>query len=381
MSETENGYFMNIAPEPASGTGFFRLVAELDGERLLRVDPHIGFSHRGIEKIMENRSVLQGLVYADKLCREIPFCDVYPYVLAVERLAGIDVPERAGVLRAMLAETARVSAHIRTIGRLLRDTGNRLGPSIAEKACSRIDALISAAIASPAATYFRPGGVAGDIDENVGEMFDDWAKNAVPPVLKELKKLTENPVFRSRVEGCGVIGRKEAQTAGLTGITARAAGEYRDVRKTNPYDAYDSLDFSVPVGRDGDAMTRCLLRFDEIRQSLAIVRQTVLLLKTKKGAVSAFGRSGDKTLSDWSDRYSAGLVLPDGEVYAPVETPVGETGCFLVGNGTEKPYRCHFRSACFPVLQLLPDLLKGLELADVEPVIGSLGLIMTEADR
>lgn len=381
MIGSENGYFMNIAPEPASGTGVFRLVAELDGERILRVDPHIGFTHRGIEKILEGKDVLQGLVYADKLCRKIPFFGTYPYVLAVERLTGTEVPERARIIRVMFAETARVAAHLRVIGRLLRDAGNRLAPSIAEKACLRIDALISAAAGSPVPTYFRAGGVAGDVSAGACARFDEWAKNEVHPVLEELKTLAGDPVFRSRVEGRGVIGRERAKDFGLTGIAARAAGEGRDVRAAEPYDAYGQIDFSVPVGRDGDGLTRLTLRFDEIRQSLAIVRQAVSLLKTVKGRVSAFDRSDGDALADWSERYGRGLLLPEGEVYAAVESPLGETGALMVGNGAAEPYRCHFRSASFPMLQILPDLLTGADLADVEPLIGSLGIMMTEADR
>lgn len=381
MTDVAETSFVNIAPEPATGLGLCRLVAQLDGEKVVRLDSHIGFCHRGIEKMLESVNVTQALVWCDKLCRTVPFAGGYAFVLAAEKLAGVEVPKRAKQIRSMLSEIARVSALLTMTGNLARDTGNATAGAIAAQAAARAIALCRKIVRFPFGTYFRVGGVAGDLTDGFADDAAGWASE-MPPVLDELKSLVDNGIFRSRTKGIGVIGADDALTAGLTGDNARASGVKRDVRADEPYDAYADVDVAIPVSKDGDCYARYKIRMDGIEQSLDLIAQ--LLPQFAEGEVNAFKHPETTTLTGLSTHFEnvvKGLPLPAGGVYAAVETPFGETGVYLQGDGSPVPYRCHIRSAGFPAMQALAQIAVGADLVDIRPTVSSLGVSMTEVDR
>lgn len=383
----EDGSFMNIAPEPAAGIGMCRLVAQLDGETVRRIDPHIGFSHRGIEKLMEEQNLLQGLVLADKLNRSAPFSCVHSFVLAAEKLLGVSVPRRAACIRVMLAETGRILSHLRATANLAADTGTDIVYPVVRKASERIYALLDkVCLFCPLSVYIRPGGVKHDIAPQSAELIFNWLTKELPSVLTEIEDLlTENRIFKSRTVGIGVIEAQDAVSSGFSGVNLRACGVRWDLRISEPYEIYDALSFDMPLKTQGDCYARYLLRIFEIYQSMSIIRQILDVLPEGDVILPDFSINDDPdSLTELSRRfelYGAGTVIPAGEVYAATESPLGEFGVFLVSSGTQRPYRCHFRSAGFPVMQALDKLTAGCDLADVRVILSSLNLITTETDR
>lgn len=383
----EDGSFMNIAPEPAAGIGMCRLVAQLDGETVRRIDPHIGFSHRGIEKLMEEQNLLQGLVLADKLNRSAPFSCVHSFVLAAEKLLGVSVPRRAACIRVMLAETGRILSHLRATANLAADTGTDIVYPVVRKASERIYALLDkVCLSCPLNVYIRPGGVKHDIAPQSAELIFNWLTKELPSVLTEIEDLlTENRIFKSRTVGIGVIEAQDAVSSGFSGVNLRACGVRWDLRISEPYEIYDALSFDMPLKTQGDCYARYLLRIFEIYQSMSIIRQILDVLPEGDVILPDFSINDDPdSLTELSRRfelYGAGTVIPAGEVYAATESPLGEFGVFLVSSGTQRPYRCHFRSAGFPVMQALDKLTAGCDLADVRVILSSLNLITTETDR
>ena len=387
MTTLQESYFMNIAPEPAAGIGMCRLVAQLDGEKVCRIDPHIGFSHRGIEKLMEEHNLLQGLVFTDKLNRSAPFSCVHSLVLAAEKLLGVKAPKRAECIRVILAETGRILSHLRATANLAADTGTDIVYPVVRKACQQAYALLdTVCVSCPPAVFIRPGGIKNDIAPQSKELIFNWLTKELPPVLIEIEELlTENRIFKSRTVGIGVIGEQDAVAAGFSGVNLRACGVKWDLRISEPYEIYDSLSFDMPVNPEGDCYARYLLRIFEIYQSMSIIRQILEMLTVRDVLLRDCCR-GEKadTLTALSRRfelYGTGTALSAGEVYAATESPLGEFGVFLISDGSEKPYRCHFRSAGFPVMQALDLLTKGYDLADVRVILSSLNILTTETDR
>lgn len=381
MTDIAETSFVNIAPEPATGMGICRLVAQLDGEKVVRLDSHIGFSHRGIEKMLESVNTAQALVWCDKLCRTVPFAGGHAFVLAAEKLAGVDVPKRAKQIRTLLSEIVRVSALLTMTGNLARDTGNAAAGAIAAQAAVRTTALCRAVTRYPFGTYFRVGGVAVDLADGFQDRVSEWMSE-MPPVLDELKSLIDNGIFRSRTKGIGFIGADAVLAAGLTGDNARASGLKRDVRADEPYDAYSDVEVAVPVANGGDCYARYEMRIDGIYNALKLIDQ--LLPQFAAGEINAFKRPETTTLTGLSTHFEnmvKGLLLPEGGVYAAVETPFGETGVYLQGDGSPVPYRCHIRSAGFPAMQALAKIAVGADLLDIRPIVSSLGVLMTEVDR
>lgn len=383
----EDGYFMNVAPEPAAGIGMCRLVVQLDGETVRRIDPHIGFSHRGIEKLLEKRNLLQGLVLADKLNRSAPFSCAHSFVLAAEKLSGVRVPRRASFIRVMLAETGRILSHLRATANLAADTGTDVVYPLVYKMSERIYAILDEVCRScPVSVFVRPGGIKNDIAPQSGELIFNWLTKELPPVLAEIEDLlTENRIFKSRTVGVGVIGAQDAVTAGFSGVNLRATGMDWDLRIAEPYEIYDALSFEIPLKTQGDCYARYLLRIFEIYQSMSLIRQILEKMPEGEVLLPEFAIKDDPdSLTELSRRfelYGAGSPIPEGEVYASVESPLGEFGCFMISNGKEAPFRCHFRSAGFPVMQALDQLTAGCDLADVRTILSSLNIITTEIDR
>ncbi len=383
----EDSYFMNIAPEPASGIGMCRLVVQLDGEKVCRVDPHVGFSHRGIEKLLERRNLLQGLVVTDKLNRSAPFSCAHSFVLAAENLMGICVPRRASFIRVMLAETGRILSHLRATANLAADTGTDVVYPLVRKMSERIYAILDeVCLSCPLCVFIRPGGVKHDISPQSGELIFHWLTKELPPVLSEIEDLlTENRIFKSRTVGVGVIEAQEAVSAGFSGVNLRACGINRDLRIAEPYEIYDTLSFDIPLKTQGDCYARYLLRIFEIYQSMSLIRQILEMMPAGDILLPEFMMQDDPdSLTELSRRFSVygnGMPIPSGEVYTAVESPLGEFGVFMISNGKETPFRCHFRSAGFPVMQALDKLTAGYDLADVRAILSSLNIITTEIDR
>lgn len=385
----EDGFFMNIAPSPSFGGGLCRIVAELDGERIVRADPHIGYMHKGIEKLLETSGVMQGICISGRLNYAFPSVCEYPYILAVEKLSGIKVPERAAYLRSMISEMVRIASHFRALSRCAADCGALAALRISDEVCEVLSSFfVQVCGKSHPSCYFCPGGVRKDISQNLLDRAAHWIERKLPSKIKDMERLSvRNRIFKSRTTGIGVISEEDAVSHGFSGVNLRASAVAFDLRRSEPYDAYKNLEFSVPVGTAGDAYMRCLLRVMEIRQSASLVLQAIskmpagevlapqmrLAVHRSDGSAEAEG-SRFKLLTE-------GYPLPSGEVYVPTEAPWGELGVYLVSNGGVVPYRCRFRSAGFAHLQAVSKLLAGLTLSDVGPVLSSLDINMTEVDR
>lgn len=378
--------FANIAPEPSTGIGMCRLVAQLDGEKVRRIDPHIGFSHRGVEKLAEGGTLLQGLVLADKLNRSAPFSCTHAFALAAERLTGAKVPERAVAVRMILAETGRILSHLRATANLAADAGTDVVEPLARQASERIGAMLDVICRGcPAAVFVRAGGIANDVAPQTPEILFRWLTRELPPVLSEIEDLlTENAVFKSRTVGVGAVDAADALAAGFSGVNLRACGVDWDIRKKEPYEAYAAVPFEIPLKTQGDCYARYLLRLFEIYQSMAIIRHVSEHLPAGEVIDPDFDVGADGGLTELSRRfelYGNGMKTPAGEVYAATESPLGEFGVFLVSDGGARPYRCRFRSAGFPVMQALNRMTEGCDLADVRVILGSLAVQTTEVDR
>ena len=386
MTVFDDDYFMNIGPSPSIGIGMGRLIARLDGELVSQVDAHIGFSHRGIEKCMERFFSLKGLVYADKLNRSAPFSCSYAFVRALEKLEGIQVPRRAAYIRVILAEAGRILSHLRATANLAAETGTDMIYPLVLRASAKIGSQVGEICGGcPNGIYIRQGGVANDVSEKALESFVPWLTKDFPSVLSEIEDLlTENRIFKSRTVGIGKMDASFAVSSGFSGVNLRACGVEWDLRSNEPYDAYDDAGLEVPVRSEGDAYSRYLLRIFEIYQSVSIIGKLAAALPAGEVMHPDFAVDAPDTLASASrffEYYGKGRALPRGEVYAAVESPLGEFGVFLVSDGSEKPYRCHFRSAGFPVMQALDALTAGYDFADVRVILASLNIITTETDR
>lgn len=389
MSGYEDGFFMNIGPLPSYGGGLCWIVAELDGERIVRADPHIGYMHKGIEKLLETCGVMQGICISGRLNYAFASSCEYPYVLAVEKLMGIKVPDRAAYLRSMVSEMERIASHFCALSRCAADCGSFSALRVSNEVCEVLFSFFSRVTSlGRASGYFCPGGVKKDIPQNLLDRAAFWIERKLPSKIKDIERLSiRNRIFKSRTEGIGVIEEEDAVSYGFSGVNLRACGVSFDLRRNEPYDAYKNLEFSVPVGYSGDAYTRNLLRVMEIRQSAALVLQAIS--KMPAGEVLApqmrlLVDRGDGSVESEGSRFkllSEGYPLTAGEVYVPTEAPWGEMGVYLVSRGGVMPYRCRYRSAGFAHLQAVPKLLCGLTLSDIGPVISSLDISMTEADR
>ena len=387
-------YMINFGPQHPAAHGVLRLVLELDGEVIERCDPHIGLLHRGTEKLCEYKTYLQALPYLDRLDYCSPMSMEHSYVLAIEKMLGVEVPRRAQIIRVLWAELMRLSNHMMNTGSHTMDVG-ALTPIIwlfHER--ERIYQFSERASgARMHAAYFRPGGVHQDLPEGLAEDIREFA-NGFPKVMDEVTTLVvNNRIFKQRNVDIGRITAKEAVAWGFSGPCIRAAGLPWDLRKSQPYEIYAELDFDVPTGKNGDCYDRFLVRWEEMRQSIRIVHQCLDLLETTKGEpVNGLNRKvappsrGEmkrsmEALIHHFKLYTEGFKVPAGEVYVATESPKGEFGVHLVSDGTNKPYRCHFRATGFSHLQAMDFLLRGHMLADAPAVLGSLDIVFGEVDR
>ncbi|MBB1247644.1 NADH-quinone oxidoreductase subunit D [Rhizobium sp. G21] len=388
-------FTINFGPEHPSAHGVLRLVLELDGEIVERVDPHIGLLHRGTEKLIESKTYLQALPYFDRLDYVAPMNQEHAYSLAVEKLLGLEIPMRGQLIRVLYSEIGRILSHIMNVTTQAMDVGAMTPPVWGFEEREKLMVFYERASgARMHAAYVRPGGVHQDIPEKLVEDIGNWCD----PFIKTLDDieglLTDNRIFKQRNVDIGVISLEDALSWGFTGVLVRGSGAAWDLRRAQPYECYSDLEFDVAVGKNGDCYDRYLIRMFEMRQSARIMKQCVELLngKHKIGPVSAIDgkvvppKRGEmkrsmEALIHHFKLYTEGYHVPAGEVYAAVEAPKGEFGVYLVSDGTNKPYRCKIRAPGFAHLQAMDFLCKGHQLADVTAVLGSLDIVFGEVDR
>lgn len=384
-------YMINFGPQHPAAHGVLRLVMELDGEIIERCDPHIGLLHRGTEKLIEYKTYLQALPYMDRLDYVSPMCMEHSYVLAIEKLAGIEVPLRAKYIRTMFAEITRILNHILNVTTHAMDVG-AMTPILwlfeeREKLMEFYERVSGARFH---AAYFRPGGVHQDLPDGLLADILAWC-DGFPKVLGEMQSLVaDNRIFKQRNVDIGVISAADALAWGFTGPCIRASGVPWDLRKSQPYDAYHLVDFDVIVGNDGDCYARFMVRMEEMRQSLRIIRQCVadmpdgphatLDRKVAPPSRAEMKRSMEALIHHFK-LYTEGLRVPAGDAYVATESPKGEFGIYLVADGTNKPWRCHVRATGMAHLQAMDFLCKGHMLADAPAILGSLDIVFGEVDR
>ncbi len=384
-------YMINFGPQHPAAHGVLRLVMELDGEIIERCDPHIGLLHRGTEKLCEYKTYLQALPYSDRLDYSSPMCMEHGYVLAIEKLANIEVPLRAQYIRVLFAELTRISNHILNTTTHAMDVG-AMTPILwlfeeREILFTFFERVSGARMHS---AYFRPGGVHQDIPDGLLKDIDDWAVN-FPKALDNVQSLVaDNRIFKQRNVDIGTISQADAIAWGFTGPCIRGSGIAWDLRKTQPYDVYDRMNFDVIVGNNGDCYDRFMVRMGEMRESLKIVRQCIAEMPAGRHATldrkvtppsrNEMKRSMESLIHHFK-LYTEGFHVPAGEAYVGTESPKGEFGVYLVSDGTNKPYRCHFRATGFAHLQAMDFLCKGHMLADATAILGSLDIVFGEVDR
>ena len=392
MAETEiKNYNLNFGPQHPAAHGVLRMVLEMDGEVIDRADPHIGLLHRGTEKLIEHKTYVQAVPYFDRLDYVAPQNQEHAFVLAVEKLLGLEVPKRAQYLRVLFSEIGRELNHLLNVTSYAMDVGAMTpmlwGFEERERLMEFCERVSGARLHM---AYYRPGGVAYDMPEGLAEDINDWAVHFVS-VIDDLETLlTENRIFKQRTVDIGVITAEQCFDWGFTGPNLRASGVPWDLRKSQPYDAYAEMDFDLPIGKNGDCYDRYLVRMHEMRQSLRIIHQCLENMpdgpcKSEDHKVTPPAREAMKdsmeALIHHFKLFTEGFRVPAGETYTAVEAPKGEFGVYLVSDGTNKPYRSKIRAPGFAHLQAMDFLSKGHMLADVVANIGSVDVVFGEIDR
>jgi len=417
VAEIRN-FTLNFGPQHPAAHGVLRLVLELDGEVIVRADPHIGLLHRGTEKLAEHKTFIQALPYMDRLDYVSMMCNEHAYCLAIEKLVGVDVPLRAQYIRVMFAEITRILNHLLWIGAHALDIGAMTVFLYAFREREDLMDLYEAVSGARLhAAYFRPGGVYRDLPDSMpqytvskiksarelarlnerrsGTMLDfiEDFTNRFPGCVDEYETLlTDNRIWKQRTVGIGVISPERALNLGLTGAMLRGSGVEWDLRKKQPYDVYREMDFDIPVGVHGDCYDRYLVRIEEMRQSNRIIAQCVAWLKQNPGAVITENhkvappsrtamKSNMEELIHHFKLFTEGMHVPEGQVYAATEHPKGEFGIYLVSDGANKPYRLKIRAPGYAHLAALDEMSRGHMIADVVAIIGTQDIVFGEIDR
>jgi NADH-quinone oxidoreductase subunit D len=384
-------FTMNFGPQHPAAHGVLRLVLEMDGEVVQRADPHIGLLHRGTEKLIEYKTYLQALPYFDRLDYVSPMCQEHTFALAVEKLLGITAPPRAQYIRVLFAEITRILNHLLNVTTFALDVG-AVTPMLwgfedRERLMEFYERVSGARMH---ANYFRPGGVHQDLPAGLAEDIYGFCES-FPVRLDNLDELlTENRIFKQRTVDVGAFTAEQAIDWGFSGPMLRASGVQWDLRKAQPYDVYADMDFDVPIGKHGDCWDRYLVRMEEMRQSLRIIKQA--LDRMPGGPVKVDDRkvapppraemkSSMEALIHFFKLYTEGYHVPAGETYTATEAPKGEFGVYLVADGTNRPYRCKIRAPSFDFLQSIDAMGRGHMLADVVAIIGSMDIVFGEIDR
>ena len=394
-SQGLRNFNINFGPQHPAAHGVLRLILELDGEVVERVDPHVGFLHRGTEKLMEARTYLQNVPYFDRLDYCAPMNQEHAFCLAIERLLGVEVPRRGQLIRVLYAEIGRLLSHLLNVTSQAMDVGALTPPLWGYEEREKLMVFYERASgARMHANYFRPGGVARDLPdqlvEDIGAFCDPFLK-----VVEDLDELfIGNRIFKQRNVDIGVISLEDAWKWGFSGVMVRGSGAAWDLRKAQPYECYEEMEFDIPVGKHGDCYDRAVIRMEEMRQSTSIMKQCVekLLRADGRGPVltpnhkitppsrGEMKRSMEALIHHFK-LFTEGFHVPAGEVYAAVEAPKGEFGVYLVSDGGDKPYRCKIRAPGFAHLSAMDFLCKNHMLADVSAILGSLDIVFGEVDR
>jgi len=384
-------FTMNFGPQHPAAHGVLRLVLEMDGETVVRADPHIGLLHRGTEKLIEYKTYLQAVPYFDRLDYVSPMCQEHAFALAVEKLLGIEAPPRAQHIRVLFAEITRILNHLLNITAFAIDVG-AITPLLwafeeRERLLEFYERVSGARFHS---AYFRPGGVHQDMPAGLAEDIRGFCES-FPHHIDDLERLlTENRIFKQRTVDIGKVSAAEALDWGFSGPMLRGSGVPWDLRKAQPYDVYAKMDFDVPIGRNGDCWDRYLVRMEEMRQSLRIMLQALEQMPVGPHVVNdrkvtppprAEMKTSMEALIHHFKLYTEGYHVPAGETYTAVEAPKGEFGVYVVSDGTNKPYRCKIRAPGFAFLQATDFMGKGHMLADVVAIIGSMDIVFGEIDR
>jgi len=388
-------FTINFGPQHPAAHGVLRLVLELDGEVVERVDPHIGLLHRGTEKLIEQKTYLQAIPYFDRLDYVAPMNQEHAFCLAAEKLLGITVPRRAQLIRVLYCEIGRILSHLLNVTTQAMDVGALTPPLWGFEQREKLMVFYERASGSRMhAAYFRIGGVHQDLPPALIDDIDAWFDPFLQTVADLDTLLTGNRIFKQRNVDIGVVSLEDAWKWGFSGVMVRGSGAAWDLRKSQPYECYAEMDFDIPIGKNGDCYDRYLIRMEEMRQSVRIMRQCIEKLRAPdgQGAVLAEDhkvtppRRGEmkrsmEALIHHFKLYTEGFRVPEGEVYVAVEAPKGEFGVYLVSDGTNKPYKCKIRAPGFAHLQAMDFICKGHLLADVSAILGSLDIVFGEVDR
>ncbi len=417
MAELKN-YTLNFGPQHPAAHGVLRLVLELDGEVIQRADPHIGLLHRGTEKLAESRTYLQSVPYMDRLDYVSMMCNEHGYVLAVEKLLGVEAPVRAQYIRVMFDEITRILNHLMWLGAHALDIG-AMGPFLYafRDREDLFDVYEAVSGARMHAAYYRPGGVYRDLPDfmpqhkespirsrkaidalnedrqgSVLDFIEAFTKRFDGYVDEYETLLTDNRIWKQRTVGIGVVSPDDAKAMGFTGAMLRGSGVAWDLRKQQPYAVYDKMDFDIPIGTNGDSYDRYLVRMEEMRQSNRIIKQCVAWLRVNAGPVMIDNhkivppnrmdmKSNMESLIHHFKLFTEGFHVPEGEAYAAIEHPKGEFGIYIVSDGANKPYRLKIRTPDYAHLQSLDEMARGHMIADAVTIIGTQDIVFGSIDR
>ncbi len=417
MAEIKN-YTLNFGPQHPAAHGVLRLILEMDGEVIEHADPHVGLLHRGTEKLAETKPFNQSIGYMDRLDYVSMMCNEHAYVMAIEKLLGVQVPERAQYIRVMFDEITRILNHLMWLGA----HGLDIGAMTVFLYCFReredlMDAYEAVSGARLHATYYRPGGVYRDLPDTMAkyesskwhsekevkqkntnregsllDFLEDFTQRFPKCVDEYETLLTDNRIWKQRTVGIGVVSPERAMQLGFTGPMLRGSGIEWDLRKKQPYEVYDRMDFDIPVGVEGDCYDRYLVRVEEMRQSNRIIKQCINWLRSNPGPVitdnvkvappaRATMKDDMEALVHHFKLFTEGYCVPEGEVYSAVEHPKGEFGIYMISDGANKPYRVKIRAPGFAHLSAMNEMVKGHMLADVVAIIGTMDIVFGEVDR
>jgi len=382
---------INFGPQHPAAHGVLRLVLEMDGEVVTRADPHIGLLHRGTEKLIEHKNYLQAVPYFDRLDYVSPMCQEHAYALSVEKLLGCKIPLRAQYIRVLFSEITRILNHIMAVTTQALDVG-AMTPLLwmfeeREKMMGFYEKVSGSRMH---AAYIRPGGVHQDLPDGLLEEIADFAENFSKYIDDLESLLTENRIFKQRMVEVGIVSKQQALDWGFSGPMIRGSGIAWDLRKSQPYEVYGDLDFDVPIGKNGDSYDRYLIRVEEMRQSVRLIKQCIARMPS--GAVVTDDtriappkrpemKHSMEALINHFKLFTEGYRVPAGEAYAAVEAPKGEFGVYIISDGSSKPHRCRVRAPGFAHLQGLEFMVKGHMLADVVTVISTQDIVFGEVDR
>ncbi|MFN3818673.1 NADH-quinone oxidoreductase subunit D [Blastomonas sp.] len=385
-------YTINFGPQHPAAHGVLRMVMELEGEIVERIDCHVGLLHRGTEKLIEHKTYLQALPYFDRLDYCSPLAMEYSYVLAIEKLLNLEVPLRAQYLRVLMAELTRIKNHMLNLGAHVMDVG-AMTPNLwlfeLREDCMNFYEAVSGARMH--AAWFRPGGVHEDIPLKVLAEIGEWVDTRLPELFEDaISLVADNRIFKQRNVDIAVVSKDDAVRWGFSGPMIRGSGIPWDLRKSQPYDVYDRMEFDIPVGTRGDCYDRFMVRVEEVRQSAKIIKQC--LAQMPEGPIASLDRKvvppkrGEmkqsmEALIHHFKLYTEGFHVPAGEVYVATESPKGEFGVYLVADGTNKPYRCKIRPTAFSHLQAMDFMTRGHMLSDATAILGAIDVVFGECDR